>query len=165
MHPRPRAALHQQKRIRHHARSLDSHGFLNLLTAPDMPDSVESLLPEHRERLFPPTETLSMFLAQAMSADRSCQKAVNDAAIQRLACGLKSCSTHTGAYCRARQRFSCTRDGWCQQQVHMIGHEAPAMHAHIQTARIRIKQMQVFQIASVIEAYDVAVDTSLHYMV
>ena len=49
---------------------------------------VESLLPDHRERLFPPTETLSMFMAQALSADRSCQKAVNEAAVKRLAGGF-----------------------------------------------------------------------------
>ena len=63
------------------------------------------MLPEHRERLYPPTETLSMFLAQAMSADRSCQNAVNQAALQRLCSGLTVNSTHTGGYCRARQRL------------------------------------------------------------
>jgi len=46
-----------------------------------------------------------MFLAQAMSDDRSCQKAVNDAAIKRLIGGLSPCSTHTGGYCQARQRL------------------------------------------------------------
>jgi hypothetical protein len=55
--------------------------FFNLLIAPALYDSVEFLLPKHRERLFPPTETLSMFLAQALSSDRSCQNAVNQAAI------------------------------------------------------------------------------------
>jgi len=30
-----------------------------------------------------------MFLAQALSADRSCQKAVDETAIKRLAAGLK----------------------------------------------------------------------------
>ena len=43
-------------------------------------DDVEALLPEHRERLFPPTETLSMFLAQVLSPDGSCRQAVDDAA-------------------------------------------------------------------------------------
>jgi hypothetical protein len=33
---------------------------------------VEVLLPEHRERVFPVTETLSLFLAQVMSPDQSC---------------------------------------------------------------------------------------------
>ena len=46
-----------------------------------------------------------MFLAQALSADRSCQKAVDEAAIKHLAAGLAPGSTHTGAYCRARIRL------------------------------------------------------------
>ena len=54
----------------------------NRLTGPQLFDRVEQLLPEHRERLFPPTETLSMFLAQALSADGSCQQVVNDAMVR-----------------------------------------------------------------------------------
>ena len=104
MHPNPRAHA-QQQRIHKHASNSDSFSFFNLLTSSELLEQVESLLPEHRERLFPPTETLSMFLAQALSADRSCQKAVNDTALKRLAGGLALCSTHTGAYCRARQRL------------------------------------------------------------
>lgn len=46
-----------------------------------------------------------MFLAQAMNEDHSCQRAVDDASIKRLPGGLPICSTHTGAYCRARQRL------------------------------------------------------------
>jgi hypothetical protein len=95
----------QQQRVRFQARNSDAYGFFNLLTGPELFDKVESLLPQHRERLFPPTETLSMFLAQALSADRSCQKAVDEAAIKRLSAGLAPCSTHTGAYCGARVRL------------------------------------------------------------
>jgi hypothetical protein len=105
MHPSQRAVIHQQKRVHHHVAHSDSYAFFNHLTAPEFLDTVESLLPEHRERLFPPTETLSMFLAQAMSADRSCQQAINEAAVKRLLGGLPACSTHTGAYCRARKRL------------------------------------------------------------
>ena len=105
MHPNQCTNSHQQKRFSSLAANSDSYTFFNLLTAPELLDQVESLLPEHRERLFPPTETLSMFLAQAMSADRSCQFAVNDASIKRLIGGLSPCSTHTGAYCRARKRL------------------------------------------------------------
>lgn len=100
-----RARTHQQKHLRQHLENTDSYNFFNILTGPELLDQVESLLPEHRERLFPPTETLSMFLAQALSADRSCQRTVNEAAIKRVAGGLPDCSTHTGAYCRARQRL------------------------------------------------------------
>jgi hypothetical protein len=105
MHPSRRARAHQQRRLRRHAANSDSYTFFNLLTGPELLEQVESLLPAHRERQFPPTETLSMFLAQALSADRSCQRAVNDAAVKRLCAGLALCSTHTGGYCRARQRL------------------------------------------------------------
>ena len=70
-----------------------------------MLDRVEALLPVHRERLFPPTETLSMFLAQTLSADGSCRQAVNDAMVKRLIGGLKPGSTDTGGYCKARARL------------------------------------------------------------
>lgn len=75
MHPSCSARVHQQKRIRRHAANSDAYTFFNLLIGPDLLDMVESLLPDHRERLFPPTETRSMFLAQALNADRSCQRA------------------------------------------------------------------------------------------
>jgi hypothetical protein len=105
MHPSQRACIHQQKRVRTYATTSDSYAFFNMLTGPELLEQAESLLPAHRERLFPPTETLSMFLAQAMSADRSCQSTVNDASIKRVIGGLSACSTHTGAYCRSRQRL------------------------------------------------------------
>ena len=100
-----RKAHAQQRRVRAQVRDSDAYAFFNLLTGPELFDQVESLLPPHRERIFPPTETLSMFLSQALSADRSCQKAVDEAAIKRLAAGLTPCSTHTGAYCQARLRL------------------------------------------------------------
>jgi hypothetical protein len=46
-----------------------------------------------------------MFLVQALSADRSCQHAVNRFVAGRVAGGLSACSTATGAYCRARKRL------------------------------------------------------------
>ena len=104
MHANDKARAWQQHQVRKHSRNSDAYAFFNLLTSEPLLDRVESLLPAHRERLFPPTETLSMFMAQALSADRSCQKAVDEAAVKRLAGGLPQCSTHTGAYCRARTR-------------------------------------------------------------
>ena len=105
MSPRRQAIIHQQQRARRYTSNTDAYAFFNLLTGPELFEHVESLLPVHRERLFPPTETLSMFMAQALSADRSCQKAVNEMAVKQLLAGLKPCSTHTGGYCRARQRL------------------------------------------------------------
>lgn len=95
----------QRSQIKKQANTLDPYRFFNLLTDPELLDVVEEQLPEHRERLFPPTETLSIFLTQVLSADSSCQQAVNGSAIKRLAGGLTVCSTRTGAYCKARQRL------------------------------------------------------------
>lgn len=105
MHVNHNARTSQQHRVHKQASNSDAYAFFNLLTGEQLLGKVESLLPDHRERLFPPTETLSMFMAQVLSADRSCQKAVNEVAVKRLSGGLPQCSTHTGAYCRARTRL------------------------------------------------------------
>jgi len=105
MHPTRPAARQQHHRVNAYRASSDSYSCFNLLTSDALLDTVEGLLPEHRERLYPPTETLSMFLSQAMSADRSCQNSVNQAAMHRLATGLDTGSTLTGGYCRARRRL------------------------------------------------------------
>ena len=102
----------KQRRIQNLIKNSDSYSFFNLLTGPEMLSMVEQLLPdEHRERQFPPTETLPMFLAQAMSEDRSCQKAVIDAAVKRTVGGLSPCSTATGGYCHKTRKIR-VRDEW-----------------------------------------------------
>ena len=105
MHANSAQVTQQHRIVERHAHTSDAYSFFNLLTGPQLYEQVESQLPAHRERLFPPTETLSIFLAQALSADRSCQNAVNEAALRRLAGGMRACSTHTGAYCQARARL------------------------------------------------------------
>jgi hypothetical protein len=95
----------KQQRLTNIASENDAYSFFNLLTCEQLFSKLEALLPGHRERLFPPTETLSMFLAQALSTDSSCQKIVNDSAVKRLIGGLPVCSTATGGYCWARQRL------------------------------------------------------------
>lgn len=69
MHDAIGRAQVQQKRVRSHARNSDSYAFFNLLTGPELLEKLESELPEHRGGLFPPTETLSMYLAPALSQD------------------------------------------------------------------------------------------------
>src|SRR3989338_1896619 len=138
MHPNPRVRVQQQQRICRRADHSDAYTFFNLLTCPALLDRVESLLPEHRERLFPPTETLSMFLSQALSADRSCQRAVNDASVKRLIGGLSVCSTHTGGYCRARARLPLSMlSGLTQHTGQAITAKAPsAWHWHGHPVRL-----------------------------
>lgn len=103
-----RAELDSQqhrKRIGRRAQQLEAVDFFNMLTGPQLLEATEAHLPEHRERLYPPTVTLAMFLRQALQEDRSCQKAVNAWAAQRVAEGLSANSVDTGAYCRARGRL------------------------------------------------------------
>lgn len=99
---------HQQHRIQKYTQKSDASHFLSQLTCPELSTFISSRLPKHRKRLYPPTETLSLFLAQALNTDRSCQKAVNDAVVSRIIKGLPLSSTHTGAYCRARKRLPLT---------------------------------------------------------
>lgn len=95
----------QRDRIRRHAGYVGAVDFFNMLTGPELLEMTEAHLPEHRERLYPPTVTLSMFMKQGLAADRSCQRAVNAWAAQRAAEGLSIKSIRTGAYCQARQRL------------------------------------------------------------
>lgn len=46
-----------------------------------------------------------MFMAQALNADASCQRVVNEMAIRRMLNGLSPCGLSSGGYCKARQRL------------------------------------------------------------
>lgn len=101
-----RSGQHQRRKaIEGRAKSAEAIDFFNVLTSPELLEATEVLTPEHRERMYPPTVTLSMFMRQTLDADSSCQKAVNGWAAQCVACALKPGSTRTGGYCRARSRL------------------------------------------------------------
>ena len=74
MNPTRPPAREQQQALEAHVRASDASGFLDILTGADLHDTLESLLPEHRQRLYPPSETLAMFLSQALASDRSCPR-------------------------------------------------------------------------------------------
>ena len=105
MHTSQKRAHSQQKHITQHAQKTNAYTFFNILTSPQLLDVVEQQQPTHRERLYTPTNTLSLFLAQAMNTDSSCQNTVNHHVVERVFNGLSECSTTTGAYCKARQRL------------------------------------------------------------
>lgn len=132
MHPMRSTCALQRHALRRGLRSIDAYAFFDLLTDPALLDQVESHLPAHRERLLPPTETLAMFLAQALSADRSCQHAVNAFVARRVASGLSACSTSTGAFCRARQRLPAS----------MVGALLQLTGRHLMTAAPRLASWQ-----------------------
>lgn len=95
----------QVREIRRRAKQVDSMDFFNLITGPELLDTLEGLLPEYRERKFPPTVTLAMFLGQVLRADSSCQNAVDEAIINQLLQGAEAVSANTGGYCQARGRL------------------------------------------------------------
>jgi hypothetical protein len=138
MHTSQHPATPQQQRVHHYASKTDSYAMFNLLTGPQLFDRVEELLPEHRERLFPPTETLSMFLAQSLSADGSCQQVVNDAMVKRVISGLKPGKTNTGAYCKARARLPLTMVSALALQAGEIVAEGAASWWHWRGRQVRL---------------------------
>ncbi len=96
MHPNQHAA--QRQRVLAHVADTDVGGFFDLLSAPQLLDRVEALQPPFRKRVYSPTETLAMFMTQALSEDGSCRAVVNAAAVRRaldgeapLATGASGC--------------------------------------------------------------------------
>ena len=108
MHSNNKITENQQQRIKKHAKKSTPHAFLQLLDSPQIREAIAELLPEHRQRLFPPTQTLSMFLSQALSPDRSCQAIVNQVAINNIITEEVAQSSATGGYCKARKRLPLT---------------------------------------------------------
>ncbi len=79
--------------------------FFNLITGPELLETLEGRMPEYRERKFPPTVTLAMFLGQVLRADSSCRNAVNEAIVNQLLQRSDAVSANTGGYCQARERL------------------------------------------------------------
>jgi hypothetical protein len=66
---------------------------------------ISGLVPPHRERIYPPLDTLRLFVGQALSADRACQDVVGRRLSERIAQGQSASALSTGAYCDARSRL------------------------------------------------------------
>src|SRR5574337_723 len=108
MHSNRRSSHPQHHRVRQQSRAIHAYDFFNQLTSDDLLEVVDQQLPVHREWLFPPTTTLSLFMAQTLNPDASCQATIDRHAVERVANDLRPCSTATGAYCKARQRLPAT---------------------------------------------------------
>lgn len=118
---------HQQRSVARQAQQIDANHFFNLLTGPQLLDVVEAQLPWYRERTYPPTVALAMFLGQVMSADGSCQNAVNEANVNRLLSGLPANGASTGGYCLARQRLPLEMiRGLAQQTGELVSTPVPS---------------------------------------
>ena len=100
------------------------------MTGPDLLGELEALLPEFRERKYPPTVTLAMFLGQVLSADGSCQNAVNEATVTRLLSGVDPGGANTGSYSDARKRLPLELvQGLTRSVARLMGTRTPARWA------------------------------------
>ena len=66
---------------------------------------VNELVAPHRERIYPPLDTLRLFVGQVLSSDRACQDVVGRRLSERIAQGQPVSALNTGSYCDARQRL------------------------------------------------------------
>lgn len=95
----------QQYRIRAYGDEMAAGDFFEALTSAELTPILEKVLPAHRDRHYGPVQTLSMFLPQVISPDKSCQNAVNVRCVQEAAAGKRLHSTNTSSYVKARQRM------------------------------------------------------------
>ena len=70
--------------------------------------AVAELVTPYRERIYPPLDTLRLFVGQVLSADRACQDVVGRRLSERVAQGQSLSALNTSAYCEARQRLPTT---------------------------------------------------------
>src|SRR5206468_1617921 len=59
----------------------------------------------HRERIYGPLRTLTLFIDQVLSDDQSCQGAVARHVSEQVAAGQKPSSSNNSSYCDARKRL------------------------------------------------------------
>lgn len=86
----------------------DDGAFDRVLGEREVAALVSELVEPYRERLYPPLETLRLFVGQVLSADRACQDVVGRRLSERLAQGQSASALSTASYCDARQRLPLT---------------------------------------------------------
>ncbi len=99
----------RQSKIQIHAKNTYAPDFLELLSGNQLSSVIEDNIPQYREHIYTPMQTLSMFLSQTLNDDRSCSKAVTEMIIQRQSKeNVREISPNTGAYCLARKKLPLT---------------------------------------------------------
>jgi hypothetical protein len=83
----------------------DTGVFSQALGDQELAAVVDELVEPHRERIYPPLDTLRLFVGQVLSADRACQDVVGRRLSERVAQGQSVSALNTGSYCDARQRL------------------------------------------------------------
>lgn len=94
------------QRIANQIKKTNSLEFYDLLNGPELSGTFKPFVSKHRNRIYPTPIVLSMFMSQVLTKDSSCQKAVDDFNIKRMAAGLPEIGSSTAAYCKARKGLS-----------------------------------------------------------
>jgi len=69
---------------------------------------MSGLVTPYRERIYPPMDTLRLFVGQVLSSDCACQDVVGRRLSERIAQDQSVNALNTGSYCDARQRLPTT---------------------------------------------------------
>ena len=86
----------------------DAGIFDQMLGEQEMTAMVDGLVGPYRERIYPPLDTLRLFVGQVLSADRACQDVVGRRLSERINQGQSASALNTGSYCDARSRLPVT---------------------------------------------------------
>jgi Transposase DDE domain len=79
--------------------------FARVLGEKDVAAVVNELTGTYRKRIYPPLDTLRLFIGQVLSPDHACQDVVGRRLSERIANGQSQSALSTGSYCDARQRL------------------------------------------------------------
>ena len=91
--------------LRHQFAQAGNGAFSDVLSAQEIAGIVSTEAGQYRDRLYPPLNTLRLFIGQVLSEDRACQDVLGRHLSERVAQGRPSCGLNTGSYCQARQRL------------------------------------------------------------
>lgn len=79
--------------------------FSHVLGDAEIASVVSTHVKNYRERIYPPLDTLRLFIGQVLSADRACQDVVGRCLSERVAQGKSASTLNTASFCAARARL------------------------------------------------------------
>ena len=101
-------ARHSAMLLRQQFLQGDAGVFDGVLDEQEVAALVAELVEPYRERIYPPLETLRLFVGQVLSPDRACQDVAGRRLSERLAQGQSRSTLGTASYCDARGRLPLT---------------------------------------------------------
>lgn len=98
-------ARHSAMMLRRQFLQGDAELFGGVLDDQEIAAVMNEWVDPYRERIYPPLDTLRLFVGQVLSTDRACQDVVGRGLSERLAQGQSRSALTTGSYCDVRQRL------------------------------------------------------------